>query len=80
MWRRKVMNEDILPACERLRREKAQFMEWQAASSNVDRLRRFCVGHRYTEAQRCAPGATLHLPFTRWRLSTTLTSPRGTKC
>ena len=25
-----VMHEDILPACERLRREKWQYMEWQA--------------------------------------------------
>ena len=48
------MNEDILPACERLRREKGQYMEWQAANANVDRLRRFCVGYKYMEAQRCA--------------------------
>lgn len=48
-----VMNEEILPACERLRREKGQYMEWQAANANADRLRRFCVAFRYVEAQRC---------------------------
>lgn len=48
-----VMNEEILPACERLRREKGQYMEWQAANANADRLRRFCVAYRYVEAQRC---------------------------
>ncbi|BDA47769.1 Structural maintenance of chromosomes protein 2 [Coccomyxa sp. Obi] len=48
----KVMNEEILPACERLRREKGQYMEWQAANANADRLRRFCVAFRYVEAQR----------------------------
>lgn len=47
------MNEEILPACERLRREKGQYMEWQAANANADRLRRFCVAYRYVEAQRC---------------------------
>ncbi len=46
------MNEEILPACERLRREKGQYMEWQAASASADRLRRFCVAFRYVEAQR----------------------------
>ncbi|EIE18219.1 RecF/RecN/SMC protein [Coccomyxa subellipsoidea C-169] len=48
----KVMNEEILPACERLRREKGQYMEWQAANANADRLRRFCVAYRYVQAQR----------------------------
>ncbi len=49
---RQVMNEEILPACERLRREKGQYMEWQAANANADRLRRFCVAYRYVQAQR----------------------------
>ena len=47
-----VMNEEILPACERLRREKGQYMEGQAESAKADGLRRFCVAYRYVEAQR----------------------------
>ena len=47
-----VMNEEILPACERLRREKGQYMEWQAESAKLDSLRRFCIAHRYVQAQR----------------------------
>ena len=47
-----VMNEEILPACERLRREKGQYMEWQAENAKLDGLRRFCVAFRYVEAQR----------------------------
>ena len=46
------MNEEILPACERLRREKGQYMEWQAESAKLDSLRRFCIAHRYVQAQR----------------------------
>ena len=46
------MNEEILPACERLRREKGQYMEWQAENAKLDALRRFCVAYRYVEAQR----------------------------
>ena len=47
-----VMHEEILPACERLRREKGQYMEWQAESAKLDSLRRFCIAHRYVQAQR----------------------------
>jgi structural maintenance of chromosome 2 len=47
-----VMHEEILPACERLRREKGQYMEWQAENAKLDALRRFCVAYRYVEAQR----------------------------
>lgn len=47
-----VMNEEILPACERLRREKGQYMEWQAENAKLDSLRRFCVAFRYVDAQR----------------------------
>ncbi|KAK9829006.1 hypothetical protein WJX72_003368 [[Myrmecia] bisecta] len=48
----RVLAEDILPALEKLRREKGQYMEWQAASANLDRLRRFCIAWRYVEAER----------------------------
>lgn len=54
MLSKQVMNEEILPACERLRREKGQYMEWQAENAKLDSLRRFCVAFRYVEAQRCA--------------------------
>ena len=48
----KVLTEDIMPALDKLRKEKSQFTEWQNASSNLDRLRRFCVAYRYVEAKR----------------------------
>ncbi|KAK9836025.1 hypothetical protein WJX81_006911 [Elliptochloris bilobata] len=47
-----VLKEEILPALERLRREKGQFLEWQAANANIDRLRRFCVAYRIVETER----------------------------
>lgn len=47
-----VLTEDILPALDKLRREKVQYMEWQNAVKNLDKLVRFCVAHRYVEAQR----------------------------
>ena len=52
-----MLKEEILPALERLRREKGQFLEWQAANANIDRLRRFCVAYRIVETERCAARA-----------------------
>lgn len=41
-----------MPALDKLRREKVQYMEWQAASKSAERLQRFCVAFRYCEAER----------------------------
>ena len=49
-----VLTEDIVPALDKLRKEKGQYHEWQNASSNLDSLRRFCVAYKYEEAKRCA--------------------------
>jgi hypothetical protein len=53
--RAQVLKEEILPALERLRREKGQFLEWQAAGASIERLRRFCVAYRLASTERCAP-------------------------
>ena len=47
----KVLTGDIMPALEKLRKEKAHYMEWQNASGNVERLERFCVAYKYMEAR-----------------------------
>lgn len=52
-----VLTEDISPALDKLRGEKAAYMEWQNAQAGLERLRRFCVAHRYSEAERCARAA-----------------------
>lgn len=47
-----VMSEEILPACERLRREKDQYWKWQSAKANSDKLRQFCIAYNYWMAQK----------------------------
>ena len=47
-----VLNEDILPALEKLRAERSQYMQWQAASAQQDRLKRFCVAYQYQQAEQ----------------------------
>ena len=48
-----VLSEEILPALERLRREKGSYMAYQAAEATLDRLRRFVQGYTYVSALRC---------------------------
>jgi structural maintenance of chromosome 2 len=48
----KILEEDIMPALDKLRNEKTSFMEWQNATAKVDRLKRFCVAYNYVEAQK----------------------------
>jgi len=46
--------EDIMPALDKLRKEKVHFMEWQEATANLERLERFCIAYKYSEAKRLA--------------------------
>ena len=48
-----VLGEEILPALERLRREKGSYMQYQAAEATLDRLRRFVHGYHYVSALKC---------------------------
>ena len=47
-----VLAEEILPALERLRREKGNYMQYQAAEATLDRLQRFVHGYQYVNAQK----------------------------
>ena len=47
-----VLNEDILPALKRLKREKGTYLQYQTAEQTLDRLTRFVAAHRYVTAQQ----------------------------
>ena len=49
---RQVLEEEILPALEKLRKERSAYMQWVASSENLDRLRRFCIAHEFTAAKQ----------------------------
>lgn len=49
-----ILDNDILPALERLRGERAQYLEWMANKSNVERLQRVCVAHDFWKADTLA--------------------------
>ncbi|KAL9831546.1 putative structural maintenance of chromosomes protein [Arabidopsis thaliana] len=48
----KLLEKDILPALEKLRREKSQYMQWANGNAELDRLKRFCVAFGYVQAEK----------------------------
>ena len=47
-----VLTEDILPALDKLRQEKSQYIKWQSATKSQEKLMRFCAAFRYVEASK----------------------------
>lgn len=47
-----VMNADLLPSLETLRKQFGQYNEWAGLASSRDRLKRICTAHSYCECQR----------------------------
>ncbi|KAF3433156.1 hypothetical protein FNV43_RR24258 [Rhamnella rubrinervis] len=48
----KLLDQEILPALEKLRRERTQYMQWANGNAELDRLKRFCIAYEYVQAER----------------------------
>lgn len=48
----KLLDEEILPALEKLRKEKTQYVQWANGNQELDRLKRFCVAFEYIQAEK----------------------------
>ena len=53
----KLLEEEILPTIEKLRKERGDYMKWAAANDNLERLRRFCVAYDFVKAQEAVEDA-----------------------
>ncbi|XP_027355301.1 structural maintenance of chromosomes protein 2-2-like isoform X2 [Abrus precatorius] len=53
----KLLDQEILPALEKLRKEKTQYMQWANGNADLDRLRRFCIAYEYVQAERIKDNA-----------------------
>ena len=43
----KLLEEEILPTIEKLRKERGEYMKWAAGNDALERLRRFCVAYEF---------------------------------
>ncbi|KAL4574897.1 hypothetical protein LXL04_021737 [Taraxacum kok-saghyz] len=55
----KLLDQEILPALEKLRKERMQYMQWSNGNAELDRLKRFCIAYEYVEAEKIRDSAVL---------------------
>lgn len=51
-----VLQQEILPALEKLRKERAAYMEWATSNSEIDQLKRLIIAFEYSELKTIAQG------------------------
>ena len=56
-----LLDQEILPALEKLRRERTQYMQWANGNADLDRLKRFCIAYEYVEAEKIRDNAVLEV-------------------
>ena len=52
-----LLDQEILPALEKLRRERTQYMQWANGNAELDRLKRFCIAYEYIQAEKIRDSA-----------------------
>ncbi|KAM0909956.1 hypothetical protein ACQ4PT_014479 [Festuca glaucescens] len=53
----KLLDDEILPALEKLRKERCQYMKWANGNTELDRLKRFCIAYEFVQAEKVREGA-----------------------
>jgi len=47
----KLLAEEITPKLEKLRTEKQSYLKWASQNTEMERLHRFCIAHRFMQSQ-----------------------------
>ncbi|KAH9616078.1 hypothetical protein KSS87_006594 [Heliosperma pusillum] len=53
----KLLDQEILPALEKLRKERTQYSQWANGNVELDRLKRFCIAYEYVQAEKIKDSA-----------------------
>ncbi|KAH0979111.1 hypothetical protein GBA52_006288 [Prunus armeniaca] len=65
----KLLDQEILPALDKLRRERTQYMQWANGNAELDRLKRFCIAYEYVQAERIRDSAVCEVEQVKARIS-----------
>lgn len=65
----KLLDQEILPALDKLRRERTQYMQWANGNADLDRLKRFCIAYEYVQAERIRDSAVCEVEQVKARIS-----------
>jgi structural maintenance of chromosome 2 len=65
----KLLDQEILPALEKLRKERTQYMQWANGNADLDRLKRFCIAYEYVQAERIRDNAVCEVEQVKARIA-----------
>ncbi|XP_075485448.1 structural maintenance of chromosomes protein 2-1-like [Primulina tabacum] len=65
----KLLDQEILPAMEKLRKERMQYMQWANGNAELDRLKRFCIAYEYVRAEEIRDNAVQRVQEIRNKIS-----------
>ncbi|KZV38721.1 structural maintenance of chromosomes protein 2-1-like [Dorcoceras hygrometricum] len=65
----KLLDQEILPAMEKLRKERMQYMQWANGNAELDRLKRFCIAYEYVQAVEIRDNAVQRVQEIREKIS-----------
>ncbi|KAI3817894.1 hypothetical protein L1987_11694 [Smallanthus sonchifolius] len=65
----KLLDQEILPALEKLRKERMQYMQWSNGNAELDRLKRFCIAYEYVQAEVIRDNAVLGVDEIKAKIS-----------
>ncbi|XP_028801071.1 structural maintenance of chromosomes protein 2-1 [Neltuma alba] len=75
----KLLDQEILPALEKLRKERTQYMQWANGTAELDKLRRFCVAYEYVQAERIRDTAVFEVEQVKAKIAEIDDSTKTTK-
>ncbi|XP_050253077.1 structural maintenance of chromosomes protein 2-1-like [Quercus robur] len=67
----KLLDQEILPALEKLRKERMQYMQWANGNAELDRLKRFCIAYEFVQAERIKDNAVCGVEQVKARIAET---------
>jgi len=65
----KLLDQEILPALEKLRKERMQYMQWANGNSELDRLKRFCIAYDYVQAVKIRDSAVVEVEHMKGKIA-----------
>ncbi|KAH7537858.1 hypothetical protein FEM48_Zijuj03G0137600 [Ziziphus jujuba var. spinosa] len=64
-----LLDQEILPALEKLRKERTQYMQWSNGNAELDRLKRFCIAYEYVQAEKIRDNAVSEVQKVKARIA-----------
>ncbi|XP_023886835.2 structural maintenance of chromosomes protein 2-1 [Quercus suber] len=67
----KLLDQEILPALEKLRKERTQYLQWANGNAELDGLKRFCIAYKFVQAERIKDNAVCGVELEKARIAKT---------